>query len=75
VPKTPRSGGKSGALWGAAAGTGAAAAGLFAVSAATRSSFESNPTKGKYNTVNGTFLGSVGLGTVAGALVVAALAK
>lgn len=74
TPKKPKGGG-NGALWGAAAGTGVAAGGLFAASAAMRSGFNNDPTKGKYNAVNGTYLASVGLGAVAGGLVIAAIAK
>lgn len=73
-PKPPKEGSGSGkALWIAAGSTGAVAAGLFGASAGLRSSFDSNPTKGKYTAVNGTFLGSVGMAAVTGGLVTAAL--
>jgi hypothetical protein len=71
----PRAGGGPSPLWFAAAGSGVAAGGLFATSAALRSSFDNDPSRGTYNAVNGTFLASAGLTAVTGGLVVAALAS
>lgn len=68
-----RAGGTS-PLWYAAAGTGVASGGLFAASAALRGAFDTNPTRGGFGAVNGTYVGSIGMAALTAGLVGAALA-
>jgi len=68
----PQSGGRGGRYAAAGAAIGTAGA-LFAVSAVTRSSFEQEPTHGKYSLVNGSYIGSVVVGVAAVGLTVHAV--
>lgn len=72
-PKAPGNGPDPVAM--AAVGTGVVAAGLFATSAVVRSGFDDAPTRGKYNTINGAFIGSMGMTAVTGALFGVAIAR
>lgn len=71
-----RDGGGSpkGALLGATVATGVVAAGLFGVSAYSRTQFDDDPTQAKYNLTNGTFFGSVGAAAVTAGLLTATIA-
>ena len=74
-PPKPSRSGSSTPMWVAAGTSGAVAAGLFGASAGLRSSFDNDPSKGKYTAVNATFIGSVGMAAVTGGLVTAALVR
>lgn len=76
TPREPREGGGSakGPLIGATVATGVIAAGLFGVSAYSRSQFDSIPTEARYNLTNATFFGSVGAAAVTAGLLTATIA-
>jgi hypothetical protein len=57
--KTPKEGG-GGKMWVGVGASAAVAAGLFATSAVSRSSFDNNPSAGSYYVTNGAYFGSLG---------------
>ncbi len=67
-------GSAKGPLIGATVATGVIAAGLFGVSAYSRSQFDSIPTESRYNLTNATFFGSVGAAAVTAGLLGATIA-
>ena len=67
-------GSPKGALLGATVATGVVAAGLFGVSAYSRSQFDDNPTEDRYKLTNATFFGSVGAAAVTAGLLGATIA-
>lgn len=74
--REPGEGGKSakGPLLAATVATGVVAAGLFGVSAYSRSQFNGSPSKREYNLTNGAFFGSVGAAAVTAGLLTATIA-
>ena len=78
APEAPARGAEGGgatALWAAAGGSGAVAAGLFGTSAYLRTRYDQQPSRGLHGATNGTFLASTGMAAVTGGLLTAALVK
>lgn len=68
--KTPGAGGGTSPLLIAGGVSAGVAAGLYGTSLALRSSFDKEPTQGKFAATNGTFFGSIGVGVLAVGLMV-----